>query len=394
MKEALEKAAALKPQLVLVFAGHALWQDKAAVAAACAPLKDAQVLGCSTAGELCSEPAFTGSNVPDKSPSRRAQISDDSVSVLAMRFENTQVKAVTAPVASAAASRGAGLSIAEDLKNVNLRAIVAFCPGGTADGSVFARAAASVLNPKVAIAGGLAAGDQAFKNAVTMLNGQVLPGAAVAFGLYGDAVQLRSGARSGWRPFGPARRVTKATGNVLFELDGRRALSLLEAYLGDRISELPRSGLSYPFVQLLEDDRRETGVIRMVIGIDREKGSLLLAGEVPQNALLRLMHADTELLVECAAAAAKESAPVAGAAGATMLLSCAGRRYALGDDAVLEAEAAARSLGNDAPYAGFYGCGVFGAVGASAAGQPAGARDLLNQTIMATHITETGKAAT
>ena len=37
----------------------------------------------------------------------------------------------------------------------------------------------------------------------------------------------------GWQPFGPLRTITRAEGNVLYELDGRSALDLYKTYLGD-----------------------------------------------------------------------------------------------------------------------------------------------------------------
>ncbi|WP_346993402.1 FIST N-terminal domain-containing protein [Alteromonas gracilis] len=50
----------------------------------------------------------------------------------------------------------------------------------------------------------------------------------VAVGFYGDNLQFGYGARGGWRSFGPARRITQAQENILYQLDGqlRRSTSI------------------------------------------------------------------------------------------------------------------------------------------------------------------------
>ena len=42
----------------------------------------------------------------------------------------------------------------------------------------------------------------------------------VGIGFYGEHIKLHHGSFGGWQPFGPARKVTRCSGNILFELDG------------------------------------------------------------------------------------------------------------------------------------------------------------------------------
>ena len=46
--------------------------------------------------------------------------------------------------------------------------------------------------------------------------------------------------------FGPDRRVTRAKGNVVYELDGQPALALYKRYLGSFAAGLPGSALLFP----------------------------------------------------------------------------------------------------------------------------------------------------
>ena len=52
-------------------------------------------------------------------------------------------------------------------------------------------------------------------------------------GLYGDRLRIGFGSLGGWDSFGPERLITRSTGNVLYELDGRSALGLYKQYLGE-----------------------------------------------------------------------------------------------------------------------------------------------------------------
>ncbi len=47
-----------------------------------------------------------------------------------------------------------------------------------------------------------------------------------ALGLYGDRLRVGYGSLGGWDAFGPERLITRAKGNVLYELDGTSALKL------------------------------------------------------------------------------------------------------------------------------------------------------------------------
>jgi len=68
----------------------------------------------------------------------------------------------------------------------------------------------------------------------------------VAVGLYGTHVVVGHGVRGGWDRFGLKRTITRSSGNVLYELDGRPALQIYKDYLGDRARQLPGSGLALP----------------------------------------------------------------------------------------------------------------------------------------------------
>ena len=85
--------------------------------------------------------------------------------------------------------------------------------------------------------------------------------------------QLRIGYASmgGWEPFGPLRTITRAEGNILYELDGRSALDLYKSYLGSHAEQLPSSALLFPIHLVVTDAKGSEGVVRTVLSVDERE---------------------------------------------------------------------------------------------------------------------------
>src|SRR5256885_1274418 len=111
----------------------------------------------------------------------------------------------------------------------------------------------------------------------------------------------------GWDSFGPERLVTRASANVLFELDGRPALELYKRYLGPHAAALPSSALLFPLSLRGANEAVGRGVVRTILGVDEAKASMTFAGDLPVGSYVRLMKANFERLIDGATAAAKTS---------------------------------------------------------------------------------------
>ena len=112
----------------------------------------------------------------------------------------------------------------------------------------------------------------------------------VAIGFYGPSIVIGYGSRGGWEGFGPRRRITRAQGNTLFELDGQPALALYKRYLGERATGLPATGLLFP-LELTKDAAEKAGLVRTILAVDEAKQSLTFAGDMPEGWYARLMKA-------------------------------------------------------------------------------------------------------
>jgi hypothetical protein len=229
----------------------------------------------------------------------------------------------------------------------------------------------------------LAADDGQFATTLVGLNAPPKTGQVVAVGFYGSQLVVGHGSLGGWEMFGPNRRVTRAVGNVVYELDGQPALALYKRYLGSFAEQLPASALLFPLC-LQTHEGGETGLVRTVLGVNDADDSMTFAGDVPEGAFVRLMRATHEGLIAGAEAAADAAREALGGLepNFVLLVSCIGRRLVLKHRIDEELEGARELMGRAPVFAGFYSFGEI------APGEPGGCSALHNQTMTVTAITE------
>jgi hypothetical protein len=329
----------LRPQLVLAFGSIGIFKDPALGGM----LKelfppDTILVGCSTAGEISDQ-----------------GVSDESLTLTAIEFDRPELKAAKYSMGGASDSSAAGNAIGEALKGKDLSGVLLLGQGVNINGSELVKALQSAVGPSVIITGGLAADGGKFQQTFTLLNGEVSDRNIVAIGIYGNKIKVNFGSMGGWVPFGPMRKVTKAEGNVLYELDGKPALALYKEYLGNRAKDLPGSGLLFP-LELVQENSSNAGLVRTILGVDESKNSLTFAGDIPLGCAVRLMHAPDENLIEGARGAANAT-KAAGSQGIAILISCVGRKIVLGDLAEDEVGAVKAVFGAGTTITGFYSNG-------------------------------------
>lgn len=322
------------------------------------------VLGCSTSGEIDG-----------------GRLHDETINLTAAQFAHTHLKLASAPVAKPCASREAGVSIARQLNDPGLRGVLVLSDGLSVNGTDLVRGLNAGLPDGVVVSGGLAGDGASFKRTWVLRDGRPATGTVTAVGFYGDRVRLGHGSKGGWDVFGPERTVTRAEGNVLFELDGKPALALYKHYLGDRAAELPASALLFPLALRSgrADDKR---LVRTVLSVDEGAQSMTFAGDIPQGHLAQLMRANFDRLIDGAGeSAVMTRADGDGGACLAVAISCVGRRLVLGERAPEELERTLESLPKGAMQTGFYSYGELSPYAN-------GACDLHNQTMTLTTIGE------
>jgi hypothetical protein len=115
--------------------------------------------------------------------------------------------------------------------------------------------------------------------------------------------------------------------------------------------------------------------------VDHQANTLTMAAVVPQGALVRMMHADNDSLVDAARKAAEDASRGA-AEKATILVSCAGRKIIMGSDVEEEIDAVMEVIGRHSAFTGFYSYGEICPYAAT------GFSELHHQTMTITTISE------
>jgi hypothetical protein len=320
----------------------------------------ADMIGCSTGGEIIGDEVF-----------------DDSIVASAVSFERTPVRVAKVEI-DGDSSRDVGRRLGAEFPKEGLRSLFVLSDGTGINGSDLIRGLQDKLGTDIKITGGLAGDGADFRITYVGANDLPQPGRVAAIGFYGDAVTIGHGSYGGWQPFGPERRITRAVDNVLHQLDNEPALDLYKRYLGDQAEGLPGTALLFP-LRLTRPDGGE--VVRTVVGTDDASSTMVFAGDVPEGSSAQLMRATFDKLIDGAGEAADQAA-VAEGTHLAILVSCIGRKLVLGQRVAEEVESVLDVLGADARTIGFYSYGEISPQART------GACELHNQTMTITTIGE------
>ncbi|MFN8614252.1 MAG: FIST N-terminal domain-containing protein [Vulcanimicrobiota bacterium] len=203
------------------------------------------------------------------------------------------------------------------------------------------------------ILGGAAGDDGAFQSPWVGSDQGSGPGAASALQIFHQR-PWGVGIGHGLKPQTPPMKVTRASGNVLYELDGRPAFEAYQAYAASRGISLSPEDTRF----LMEN---ELGVMilnqvhhaRAPVGVGPD-GELKLVAQVPTGGSVCILHGDPEAMTEACRQAAEAAREGLGGskAAAVIVFDCVCRGAILGDAFDREI-AALRSIFPDTPICGF-----------------------------------------
>jgi hypothetical protein len=339
-KPNLPQGEVARQDVVFVFGARPLIQADELMDELRRDFKGAAILGCSTSGEIVGDTVI-----------------DDSVIATAVDFEHTRLRTASTTITEATSSYEVGQELARQLDDASLRHVFVLSDGLKVNGSDLARGLASGVSAGVSITGGLSGDSTEFAETWVVADDGAGPQRVAAVGLYGDRLQIGYASMGGWKPFGPVRTITRAEGNILYELDGRSALDLYKTYLGDHAAQLPSSALLFPIV--VTEVAGGQGVVRTVLSVDEQAKSMTFAGDIPQGGTAQLMKTSVDDLVDGATAAAEASLSGLGDTrpDLALLVSCVGRKLVMKQRIEEEVEAIRDVFGADTRIAGFYSYG-------------------------------------
>ena len=272
-QNALERAGVERVEQLLVFAS-ALYDQEALIRGVRDASGNTPLVGCSASGILTREGLL-----------------EQSVAVVALQGDSISFVSGMALMKNGARAAGAlaGQEIRE-LATANLRGLLIFSNMLQSGAAEALAGLQEVLGAEIPTAGAAAGDELAFERTFQYRDALVADDALVGLALTGECV-LTTATQGGWIPVGVPERVTRAEGTRIFELDGKRAVSIYEDYFGEDLSKLraeplARSALSYPLG--VRTDNRAEYLIRNPLTAE-EDGSLVCSAAIPEGAEVRLM---------------------------------------------------------------------------------------------------------
>ena len=335
--EGLDK---LKCQLVFGFGNKELLLNKNMYLQLRKTFPVANIALCSTAGEIFNY-----------------EVLDDSLSIMAIEFNNTSIHSASVNISSYDSSYDAGADLISKIDQMDLKYIFILSDGGKVNGSELVRGIESVVQHKIPVTGGLAGDGIRFLSTLVGLNEQPESGNIVAIGFYGNSIKISHGSMGGWEMFGPEKTITRSVSNELFEINNVNALDLYKQYLGKYAEELPGSALLFPLSIKLPGVNDP--IVRTILSVNNESKSMIFAGDLPEGAKVRFMKANFDKLIDAASDAALKSLVQfkAEPPKLSILISCVGRKLILGDRVDEEVEAVKNVFGETTVISGFYSYG-------------------------------------
>ena len=331
--------------------------------------KEATVIGCSTAGEIFDD-----------------QLYSETICATFVKLEKSTIRIACCPVPNQERSYNAGKSLVESLGEFkDLRYLFVLSDGLIVNGSRLAEGINDQLAEyglDVVVTGGLAGDGERFEKTWIFADGEIRSCCVVAVGFYGDSLHVGYGSKGGWSRFGIDRLVTKAEGNILYELDGKPALDIYKKYLGVYADELPASGLMFPLLVKEENGAK----VRTILAVDERKKSITFAGDIPEGAVTAFMKSTFNNLINGAEEAGLQlrASEYDQEDALLIAISCVGRKLVLGQRVEEELEVLREMFPPSVRMSGFYSYGEI-------APEFSGRCDLQNQTMMLTLLWESSR---
>lgn len=310
----------------------------------------ADIALCSTSGEIYNH-----------------SVLDNTISITALQFDKTIIKAASVNIDDYGSSREAGAALVRQITlKDDLCYIMILSDGSKVNGSELVNGVEEVVQHRVPVTGGLAGDGANFVSTLAGLNAAPVSGKIVAIAFYSRDLIVSHGTMGGWEMFGPERTITRSIDNQLFELNGECALDIYKKYLGKYAEDLPGSALLFPLSVKLACNSEP--VVRTILSIDAGSKSMVFAGDVPEGSKVRLMKGNFDKLIEAASNAASQTlkSGLKPDPKLAILISCVGRKLILDSRVEEEVEAVHEVLGSRTLMTGFYSYGEISPFSANA----------------------------
>lgn len=303
-----------------------------------------ELIGCTTDGELTSQHEFQEDSV-----ALILFATSDKITIRAGvgREVSKGVEAAAAEAISAATREGDGapklcITLPESL---------------LASGVSIVEALNRKLEEETLLVGGTA-GDQWEFAQTWQFFGQEVLSDSVPVLLFSGELVLSTGIASGWKTIGRRGQVTRASSNVVYEIDEEPALQFYKSYLGENAE----ASMDFPLGVF---DAADQFYVRAPLEYDANDGCITFAGDIPEGCEVQIASATRkEILHACEASVETAWSRFEGERpAAAFVVSCAARKQLLGTRTAEEYRILTDKVEGELPVIGFYSYGEIAPLG-------------------------------
>jgi len=196
------------------------------------------------------------------------------------QFESTQLKTVCVP--TKISSMQTGISVAQQLVQPETMLIISFSDGINTNGEDYLFGLSKAAR-NVTLAGGMAGDNGLLNNTFVFTLTEITDNGAVGVALNNPDLIVNTHYNFDWQAIGRQMKVTRAKGNVVYEIDYQPAKSVYEKYLGKEIaSHLPMTGIEFPLVKV----EQGTNIGRAMTAC-LDNGALSFAGNLHEGDMVQ-----------------------------------------------------------------------------------------------------------
>ncbi len=216
-----------------------------------------KIIGATTSGEICNGKVFENSTILSFS-----------------LFDSTKIKTYHTSIGKNSNQTAQNL-ISQFANKAVPKVAISFADGLTVNGEEFLNTF-NDYSKDLIVAGGLAGDNANFIKTITFTEDRILDRGAVVALLFNDDLIVKTKASFGWENIGKTMTITKSKQNIVYEIDGIKAVDIYAKYLGDDIAlHLPKVGIEFPLI-VKKDFLR---IPRAIIAKGND-GSLTFAGNL------------------------------------------------------------------------------------------------------------------
>lgn len=343
VSQALKHITAGPPDLLVVFAST-VYDLKALLKEIRTASGTSNIVGCTTAGE------FT-------------ELGPNSNSVEVMALKSDTIIFEPAKVVGLKTNRTALTNVVKDFqtqsetmsrKGYGHPTVMMFIDPFLGDGEGVVNALRKEIGAFCQVVGGAAGDDGKFTGTNLFYGEEVLSEAVVLVKIFSQN-RIGIGAKHGMNNCTKPMRVTKSSGDVLHEIDGKPAFDTYLAFAKTQGVELTHE--TAPTFMMDHELAIQAGYftkIRAPFKVNPD-GSLKMAAEVPQGSMVCIVDSDAKRLTQAATEAAEEAKKNLGdsKASGVLVFDCICRKTILGAKFGAEIDAIASVFEKDTPIVGF-----------------------------------------